>query len=441
MKYINLNDVKIDGERENFMTSIITFLIVFSLLVTIHEFGHFYFARKAGILVREFAIGMGPKLFSREGKDGVLYTLRMLPLGGYVRLAGLGEEADSVQPGMQVGLVFNEQGEVIRINTSKKPLENELPVQLDSADLSDKMILTALPIGQDELVTYSVQRQARVIESDGASIQVAPLDVTYGAAGPWAKFMTNVAGPINNFILSVIIFTVVAFMTPMGIPSHANQLGNILPDGAAAVAGLQAGDIVETIGNQQVTSWENMVEKIVASPNQTVTFKIKRGSETLELPVEIKAVEDGRGGQRGQIGVLPSYSTNFIDRIMYGFTETWATIVGVVSAILSIFKTGFNLNNFGGPVAVAQATGQVAKSGFISILYFMGLLSANLGAFNLLPIPALDGGKLVLNVIEALRGKPLSQEKEGIITIVGAALLFAFMLAVTWNDIARLFIK
>ena len=423
------------------MTSIITFLVVFSLIVAIHEFGHFYFAKKSGILVREFAIGMGPKLFSHEGKDGVLYTLRMLPLGGYVRLAGLGEEAESVQAGMQVGLVLNAQGEVIRINTSKKPLENELPVQLDSADLSDKMTLTALPIGQEELVTYAVHRQARVIESDGASIQVAPLDVTYGAASPWAKFMTNIAGPINNFILSIVIFTVVAFMTPTGIPSHANQLGTILPDSAASSAGLQAGDIVEMIGDQTVTSWDNMVEKIIALPDQTVTFKVKRGSDTLELPVTVKAVEDGRGGQRGQIGVLPSYSTGLIDRIMYGFTETWATIVGVVGAILGIFKTGFNLNNFGGPVAVAQATGQVAKNGFVPILYFMGLLSANLGAFNLLPIPALDGGKLVLNVIEALRGKPLSQEKEGIITIVGAALLLAFMLAVTWNDIARLFIK
>ena len=423
------------------MTTIITFLIIFSLIVAIHEFGHFYFAKKAGILVREFALGMGPKLFSHEGKDGVLYTIRMLPLGGYVRLAGLGEEDDSIQAGMQIGLVFNEQGEVIRINTSNKTLADELPVQLDSADLSDKMLLTALPIGQEELVTYIVNRQARVIESDGSSIQVAPFEMTYGAAGPWAKFMTNVAGPLNNFILSIIIFTVVAFMTPTGVPTHANQLGNILPDGVAAMAGLQMGDTIEMIGEQKITSWEDMVNQVILSPNQTLTFKVKRGNESLNIPVTVKAVEDGKGGQKGQIGVLPSYSTSILDRVMYGFTETWATIVGVVGAILGIFKNGFNLNNFGGPVAVAQATGQVAKSGLISILYFMGLLSANLGAFNLLPIPALDGGKLVLNVIEALRGKPLSQEKEGIITVVGAVLLFIFMLSVTWNDIARLFIK
>ena len=121
------------------MQALIVLLLVFTVIVSIHEFGHFYFARKAGILVREFAIGMGPKLFSHQGKDGVLYTIRMIPLGGYVRLAGLGEDQDAVQAGMQVGLVLNEAGLVTRINTSKVALEDEVPVQVDQLDLTDAM--------------------------------------------------------------------------------------------------------------------------------------------------------------------------------------------------------------------------------------------------------------------------------------------------------------
>ena len=106
---------------------------------------------------------------------------------------------------------------------------------------------------------------------------------------------------------------------------------------------------------------------------------------------------------------------------------------------MGIFLRGLNLNQFGGPVAIAQITSKAASEGFMPVLVLTGLLSANIGAFNLLPIPALDGGKIVLNAIEGVRGKPLSQEKEGILTIIGALILVAFMLAVTWNDISRLF--
>lgn len=237
------------------MQALIVFLLVFTVIVSIHEFGHFYFARKAGILVREFAIGMGPKLFSHQGKDGVLYTIRMIPLGGYVRLAGLGEDQDAVQAGMQVGLVLNEAGLVTRINTSKVALEDEVPVQVDQLDLTDAMTITGLPLGSQDLVTYQVDHKARIIEADGSSIQVAPRQVTYGAAKPWAKFMTNVAGPMNNFILSILIFVVVAFVRPGGVPVEANVLGYIEPDSPAAQAGLQSGDRIDAIGETKVSNW------------------------------------------------------------------------------------------------------------------------------------------------------------------------------------------
>ena len=127
------------------------------------------------------------------------------------------------------------------------------------------------------------------------------------------------------------------------------------------------------------------------------------------------------------------------DKLLYGFITTWGVITGVFEVLASMLMNGFNLNNFGGPVAMAQMTSQVVSFGWLTILNFMAYISANLGVFNLLPIPALDGGKIVLNLIELVRGKPLSQSKEGIITLIGAILLIILMVAVTWNDIQRAF--
>ena len=402
------------------MQALIVFLLVFTVIVSIHEFGHFYFARKAGILVREFAIGMGPKLFSHQGKDGVLYTIRMIPLGGYVRLAGLGEDQDAVQAGMQVAL------------------EDEVPVQVDQLDLTDAMTITGLPLGSQDLVTYHVDHKARIIEADGSSIQVAPRQVTYGAAKPWAKFMTNVAGPMNNFILSILIFVVVAFVRPGGVPVEANVLGYIEPDSPAAQAGLQAGDRIDAIGQTKVSNWRQMVQAIQSKPGQTVDFSVHRGDQDLTLPVSIRA-DQVEQATIGRIGVAQPVTQDIWAKIAYGFTATWSQITGVAAAIVGIFLRGLNLNQFGGPVAIAKITSEAASQGFMPVLVLTGLLSSNIGAFNLLPIPALDGGKIVLNAIEGVRGKPLSQEKEGILTIIGALILVAFMLAVTWNDISRLF--
>ncbi|MCW6665058.1 RIP metalloprotease RseP [Aerococcaceae bacterium NML191219] len=421
------------------LKTVFVFLLVFSVIVVIHEFGHFYFARRAGILVREFAIGMGPKLFAKQGKDGVMYTIRMLPFGGYVRLAGLGEDEDAVKPGMTVGLTFNGTGEIIQINTRDQAQSDELPVQVDSIDLRETMFIQAIPIGQEEVVSYSVNKKARIIEPDGTSIQVAPIEVTYNSATPWHKMLTNVAGPINNFILSIIVFMIVG-LASAGVANQGSYIGQVVEGEPAALAGLQAGDHVVAINEASINTWMQLVMAIHEAPNETLNLTVKRGNVTETIQVKVAAEIDERTKETiGRIGITPEYRTSIVDRLMFGFTQTWAVIVQLITVIASMFKHGFNINQFGGPVAIAQATGQVAKSGWQDVLMFMGMISANLGVFNLLPIPALDGGKIVLNTIEAVRGKPISQEKEGIVTLIGVAILVAFMIAVTWNDISRLF--
>ena len=195
------------------ITTIITFIIVFSILVVVHEFGHYYFAKKSGILVREFAIGFGPKIFSYR-KNGTTYTLRILPIGGYVRMAGFGEEETEIKPGMPVGLVINSDNLVTTINTSKKTqLLNAVPMEVVALDLEKELFIEGYLAGnEDELIRYSVLREATVIEEDGTEVQIAPIDVQFQSASLQKRMMTNFAGPMNNFILAIIAFTIMAFM-------------------------------------------------------------------------------------------------------------------------------------------------------------------------------------------------------------------------------------
>ena len=158
------------------MQGIIAFIFIFGVIVVVHEFGHFYFAKKAGILVREFAIGMGPKIFAHIGKDGTAYTIRMLPLGGYVRMAGWGEDKTEIKTGTPVSLTLNEEGVVTRVNLSDKVLDNtSLPMNVTSFDFEEKLEITGLVL--DESKTFRVDHDATIIEEDGTEVRIAPLDV------------------------------------------------------------------------------------------------------------------------------------------------------------------------------------------------------------------------------------------------------------------------
>lgn len=417
------------------LQTIIVFLIIFSIIVVIHEFGHYYFAKRAGILVREFAIGMGPKLFAKQGKDGTTYTLRMLPLGGYVRLAGLNEE-EAIQPGMQVGLQLDEQNQVTLINTTDRSEIDELPVQVDQLDLSNDMYIHAIPVGQVDPVRYNVSKTAQIIEADGTRVQVAPLESRYESATVGQKIMTNFAGPMNNFILSIITFAIVGLLMP-AVPNNSSEIGAVVENNPAAEAGMLAGDKIIEIDQQSVSNWTEVVSMIQALPGQTVPVVVERGGEEITLTIAVSGEPNGEAV--GQIGIYAAQKTGLMDRLLYGFTATWGVIASVLSVIGGMFSKGFDINMFGGPVAMAEATSEVVDQGYTTILYFMAFLSTNLGIVNLLPIPALDGGKIVLNLFEGVRGKPLSQEKEGIITIIGVIFLFILMIAVTWNDISRVF--
>jgi RIP metalloprotease rseP len=420
------------------LQAIIAFLFVFSVIVIIHEFGHYYFAKKAGILVREFAIGMGPKIFQvRKGET--VYTLRLLPIGGYVRMAGHDEDEQEIKPGMMITIELDKENIVQKLNFDEHLIiENSVPFQIEEADLHRSMTLSGYFVNSEEKVNLTVSKQATIIESDGTEVVVAPIERQFNSASLWNRIKTNAAGPMNNFILSIIIFIIVGFMQG-GVPSNDPVIGQVSDQSAAHEAGLQTSDKIISIDGVDIHSWDEMTSIVRSSADKTLSMTIQRNGDTKNVSITPKSVEGQNGSKIGQLGVTRTLDNSILSILGYGFTQTISVIVLVLSALGSIFTNGFNLNQLGGPVAIYSLTSQVAKNGLIDLLSFMGMISANLGVMNLLPIPALDGGKLVLNFIEGIRKKPLDPEKEGYLTIAGAIFLFALMLLVTWNDIMKLF--
>ena len=420
------------------MQAVIAFLFVFSIIVIIHEFGHYYFAKKAGILVREFAIGMGPKIF-QVSKGETVYTLRLLPIGGYVRMAGHDEDEQEIKPGMMISIELDKENVVQKINFDEHLIiENSVPFQIEEADLHRTMTLSGYFVNSEEKVNLMVSKQATIIESDGTEVVVAPIERQFNSASLWNRIKTNAAGPMNNFILSIIIFIIVGLMQG-GVPSNDPVIGQVSDQSSAQEAGLQTSDKIISIDGVDIHSWDEMTSIVRSSADKTLSMTIQRNGDTKNVSITPKSVEGQNGSKIGQLGVTRTLDNSILSILGYGFSQTISVIVLVLSALGSIFTKGFNLNQLGGPVAIYSLTSQVAKNGLIDLLSFMGMISANLGVMNLLPIPALDGGKLVLNFIEGIRKKPLDPEKEGYLTIAGAIFLFALMLLVTWNDIMKLF--
>ncbi len=424
------------------MKSILTFVLVFGVIVIVHEFGHFFFAKRSGILVREFAIGMGPKIFSYR-KNGTTYTIRILPLGGYVRMAGAGEEEEELSPGMPLTIELNENNEVQKINTSKKViLPNGIPLELFSADLEDELVIKGHINGnENELTEYKVNHDATIIEESGVEVQIAPRDVQFQSAKLWQRMLTNFAGPMNNFILGIVLFILLAFVQG-GIPKNTDApiIGEVIANSAAEKAGLKENDQILTVADQKVTTFTQFSKIIQEHPKQQISVVINRAGKEKTIAITPKS-EESNGKKVGKIGVSNKAEIekiSFINKIKYGFTQAFTSSLLIFKALGNLV-TGFSLNKLGGPVMIFQQSAQVSAMGGSAIISFMALLSMNLGIMNLLPIPVLDGGKLLLNVIEGIRRKPLSQEKEGVITLVGVVLMLVLMVLVTWNDIQRLF--
>ena len=419
------------------MLGILTFILVFGIIVVVHEFGHFYFAKKSGILVREFAIGMGPKIFAHIGRDGTAYTIRILPLGGYVRMAGWGDDTTEIKTGTPVSLTLADDGKVKRINLSGKKLDQTaLPMQVTQFDFEDKLFIKGLVLEEEK--TFAVDHDATVVEADGTEVRIAPLDVQYQNATIWGKLITNFAGPMNNFILGVVVFWILIFMQGGVRDVDTNQF-HIMPQGALAKVGVPETAQITKIGSHEISNWESLIQAVEAETKDKTapTLDVTISEQGSDKQVTVTP-EESQG--RYLLGVQPGIKSDFLSMFVGGFTTAADSALRILSALKNlIFQP--DLNKLGGPVAIFKASSDAAKNGIENVLYFLAMISINIGIFNLIPIPALDGGKIVLNILEAIRRKPLKQEIETYVTLAGVVIMVVLMIAVTWNDIMRLFFR
>jgi regulator of sigma E protease len=420
------------------LSTVIAFIVIFGALVFFHEWGHFIFAKRAGILCREFAIGFGPKVFSHK-KGETVYTIRLLPIGGYVRMAGEDPEMVEIKPGYRIGLLFDENNLVNKIIlNNKEKFPNCRIVEVEQADIEKDLFIKGYPEDEEEnLQTFKISPTAVTVDK-GVESQIAPVDRQFGSKTLGQRAMAIFAGPMMNFVLAFVVFIIIALL--QGVPTNEPKLGVITPDGAAKSAGLKQGDIVQSISGSEISNWSDVVDVIRHNPNKKLNFSIDRNGKSLEIPVTpIEKKVDGE--KMGIIGVYSPVEKSPLQAISSGATETvfWTKQIFVMFEKL---VTGqFSINMLSGPVGIYVSTDTVAKSGIYYLMKWGAILSINLGIMNLLPIPALDGGRLMFFAVEAVRGKPIDRQKEGMVHFIGFALLMLLMLIVTWNDIQRFFLK
>ncbi|WP_078547065.1 RIP metalloprotease RseP [Litchfieldia alkalitelluris] len=419
------------------METVIAFIIIFGALVFFHELGHLIFAKRAGILCREFAIGFGPKVFSFK-KDETIYTIRLLPLGGFVRMAGEDPEMIEVKPGYNVGLLFDSNGKVNKIilnNKDKYP--NAKVIEVDRADLEHEMFLTGYELGGEEILErYDVSDEAYFV-ADQQETQIAPYNRQFASKTLGQRTLAIAAGPFMNFVLAFFVFIIIGLL--QGTPINEPVLGELTEDGAAIQAGLQKGDIVQAIEGQEVNTWQDIVKIIRENPENELLFTIERNTQVQEIPVVPKTHQMG-DETIGIIGVYGPVEKSIVASVKSGFTETYLWTKEIILGLGKLVTGQFSIDMLSGPVGIYVSTDTVAQSGIYYLMKWAAILSINLGIVNLLPIPALDGGRLMFFAVEAVRGKPIDRHKEGMVHFIGFALLMLLMLVVTWNDIQRFFL-
>jgi regulator of sigma E protease len=419
------------------VNTVIAFVLIFGALVFFHELGHLLLANRAGILCREFAIGFGPKILSFK-KNETVYTIRLLPIGGFVRMAGEDPEVIEVKPGHNVGLLFNNENKVEKIilNNKEKYPQARI-IEVENADLEHSMFISGYEFGEEDYIKRFDVSETSYFIVDGQEIQIAPYNRQFQSKKVGQRIAAIFAGPLMNFLLAFVILFSLGLL--QGAPVDDPKLGLLTDDGSAKEAGLLEGDVIQSIEGQSTSSWEEVVKVIQENPDKELTFEVERGGEILSFEVVPEATKVGEE-TIGRIGAYNPVDKSFSSSIKYGFIETYTWTKEILIGFGKLVTGQFSIDMLSGPVGIYDMTDQVAESGTLNLLRWAALLSINLGIVNLLPLPALDGGRLLFLFIEALRGKPIDRQKEGVVHFIGFSLLMLLMLVVTWNDIQRLFL-
>ena len=350
----------------------IAFLLALGPLIVVHELGHYWVARWFGVGAEAFSIGFGTEIAGWTDKRGTRWKIGLLPLGGYVKFVG-------------------------------------------DADLTSTT---------DHRGDLSPDEQRK-------SFHLRP---------PWQRFLIVLAGPATNFIVAILIFA--AFFAAFGMPRTANLIANVEAGSAADTAGIKAGDRIISIAGRETPSFEDVSDYVALRPSEKVEIRVERASQTLVLPATIGAVElADRFGQKfriGRLGVLGSrqiVEVPVLRLLPEAVTATVKTTRSMIDGLWQIISGRRSLKDLGGPLRMAQIAGQQASLGMFEFISLIAIFSINLGFINLLPIPMLDGGHLVLYSIEAVRRRPASERVVEWAFRGGLAFLLALLLVATFNDL------
>ncbi|MQY45587.1 RIP metalloprotease RseP [Rhizobiales bacterium RZME27] len=357
---------------------IIPFILVLSVLVFVHEMGHYLVGRWSGIRVLAFSVGFGPELIGYTDGHGTRWKISAIPLGGYVKFYG-DEDAASMP-------------------------------------------------GADALAGMSEAERGQ----------------TLAGAKLWKRAATVAAGPIANFILAIAIFAVL--FSVYGKIVADPVVAEVRPDSAAQVAGVTVGDRLVALDGHEVSTFDEVRRYVSIRPLVPIIVTVEREGSRLDLPMVPKREEItdqfGNKVELGLIGIVTNEQRgNFRVQqfspgaaVIEGFKETGNIITGTGRYIANIFAGRMRADQIGGPIRIAETTGQMATLGFVAVLNFAAVISVSLGLMNLLPVPVLDGGHLLLYALEALRGRPLNARVQEIVFRLGFALILTLMVFATWND-------
>ena len=360
--------------------TLIAALIVFSAVIAIHEFGHFTVAKLCGIQVNEFSIGMGPALWKKIYK-GTQYSLRALPVGGYVALEG--EESPESQ-----------QAEAVR---DEREAEEENPVPPEQR--------TGIPLNE------------------------APV---------WQRVLVMVAGAFMNFVLGFVVLVILVAAQEGAITSKT--IYSIENDALCGQTGLQAGDEIVAVNGRRCFVANDILYELVRTEQYRARFTVKRDGQKVELPdVQFDTWQD----ENGQTHMTLGFTVYGIKKTpLHVLSEAWNSTLYyghiAFTSLTDLVRGRESINNLSGPVGIVSAIGQAASYGWQDLLEMLALITVNLGILNLLPFPALDGGKVVFLVIEGVTGHAVPEKLQGSLTVAAFALLFGLMIFATYNDIIRL---
>ena len=375
-------------------------------MVFVHELGHFLAAKAVGVYTPRFSIGFGRALLKKRWGE-TEYVLAALPLGGYVRMASKDDEASA----------FLEGGSE---NAATQVTATQVTATGEQLDPNAMIPFGPKPIPPD-----------RWLESK-------PL---------WARLTILLAGVTMNVVLALVV--TIGMLLFYGLPYVSTRTDQVLPSRPAAMAGIIPGDSLVAINGVPLTSWDSLVTKISASAGTEIVFDVQRAGGPTRIAVTpaldtTTNVTTGKLERVGRIGILPKALSRRVsvgEAITHGWSLTWGMAGSVIEALKGLATRKVAPSELGGPIMIATASVQAARGGLENLLVLIALISVNLAVFNLLPIPILDGGQIMVNLLEAMKGSAFSARTRDYILRVGLAAVLMLFALVTYNDLRRLVVS